>query len=97
VSTPAPDLVLRGRPGYTSGMSRFPIIALLALALAFTFAACGNKGPLVRPSAEDVEDVSVDDDPALDAETSADETAEDVPVDDADDDASPLPPDPNDD
>ncbi|TWT20377.1 hypothetical protein FQY83_11685 [Luteimonas marina] len=77
-------------------MSRFPIIALLALALAFTLAACGNKGPLVRPSVEDVEDVSVDD-PALDAETSADEAAEEVPVEDADvdDDASTPPADPN--
>lgn len=76
-------------------MSRFPII-LLAAVMALSLSACGNKGPLVRPSVEDVEDVSVDD-PALDAETSADEAAEDVPVEDADvdDDASTPPADPN--
>jgi len=80
-------------------MSRFPTIALLALLLASTVAACGNKGPLVRPSAEDVDDVSIDD-PAFDAETSADEATDEVPVDDADADsdadAPPPQPDAND-
>ena len=74
-------------------MSRSPIITLLALLLAASLlAACGNKGPLVRPSPEDAEDVSLDE-PATDAESSADEAADEVPVDDADDAETPPPPD----
>lgn len=83
----APDLVLRSRPGYTAGMSRFPIIVLVALLSASWLAACGNKGPLVRPPVEDVVDEADTSlvDPAPLPEVSADEAADDVPVDDADD------------
>ena len=44
-------------------MRRFPILlAPLALLFALNLVACGNKGPLVRPSdIEDVEEVADDD------------------------------------
>ncbi|WP_202845357.1 LPS translocon maturation chaperone LptM [Luteimonas saliphila] len=72
------------------------ILAPLALLLAFNLAACGNKGPLVRPSAdviedvEDVEDVeeleqSSDDEPVADPDEAA--PPEDIPVGDTDEDA----------
>ncbi len=64
-------------------MRRFPILlAPLALMLAFNLVACGNKGPLVRPSdIEDVEDVS-DDEPELEEEQAAD--PEDEALDESD-------------
>lgn len=64
-------------------MRRFPILlAPLALLLAFNLVACGNKGPLVRPSdIEDVEDVS-DDEPELEEEQAAD--PEDEALDESD-------------
>ena len=51
-------------------MRRFPILlAPLALLLALNLVACGNKGPLVRPSdIEDVEDVADDDVGAVEEE-----------------------------
>lgn len=74
------------------------ILAPLALLLAFNLAACGNKGPLVRPSADEVEgveDVEVVEPAAEDAPVAdPDETTpvedipiDDVPVEEADEDA----------
>lgn len=68
-------------------MSRFPIIALVALLSISWLAACGNKGPLVRAPVEEAVDEAdtflVD--PAPLPDVSADEAADDVPADDADD------------
>ena len=79
-------------------MRRFPILlAPLALLLAFNLVACGNKGPLVRPSdIEDVEDVS-DDEPELEEEQAADPEDEvldetDGQAEDTSDDAVEVPP-----
>jgi predicted small lipoprotein YifL len=57
-------------------MRRFPLLfAPLALILAVNLAACGNKGPLVRPPVEDA-DVEAD----LEADTAPAEGAVDPAV-----------------
>jgi predicted small lipoprotein YifL len=75
------------------------ILAPLALLLVLNLAACGNKGPLVRPSAEPIEDVE-DVEPASEDAPVADpdETTpvEDIPVEDTDEDAGVDPPPPAD-
>lgn len=56
--------MLRGGPGYTAAMRTRPsILAPLALLLVLQLVACGNKGPLVRASADEAETVeeTVDD------------------------------------
>jgi len=62
------------------------LLSLLPLALlALSLSACGNKGPLVLPSPDESQIVP-DDDVVPDPAESADEAAEDVPTDAADDD-----------
>jgi hypothetical protein len=39
-----------GEPDYTPAMNRTRLIIALALASTLLLAACGNKGPLVRPT-----------------------------------------------
>lgn len=80
--------------GYTSAMrTSRSILAPLALLLAFNLAACGNKGPLVRPSADEIEDAEVveeleqasDDEPVADPDEAV--PLEDIPGDDTGEDA----------
>ena len=77
------------------------LLAPLALLLALNLVACGNKGPLVRPSADDVEDVDASEaavdveddattvDPETDPEAASDEADGEVPVDDGDEAGTP--------
>jgi|SRR5690554_4022830 len=88
-------LVLSCRPGYTAAMRRFPIFtAPLALLLALSLVACGNKGPLVR--AGDVEETDVeaveDVEDTDEAEEAEGDVTEGDPVDDADADPVDVPP-----
>ena len=77
-------------------MRRFPLLfAPLALILALNLAACGNKGPLVRPPVEDADveaDLEADTAPA---EGSVDPAVQPVPpivdpVDGSDGDVDPV-------
>lgn len=60
------------------------LLAPMALLLAMGLAGCGNKGPLVRPSAADIEDASLDADAGESEPDATDAEA-------LDDDASPPP------